>query len=98
MICPTCNGVKILIDRFDHSKSYTCVHCRGKGKVPDSIFSEGIIKTFDLADLVGKTLTVESHAEDGWELIVAVDIEDGVRYVLRHNKQINATKPAREDL
>lgn len=31
--CPNCKGLKVLIDRFDHSKSNFCPVCKGKGKV-----------------------------------------------------------------
>lgn len=31
--CPECQGMKVLIDRFDHGKSVTCAVCKGKGRI-----------------------------------------------------------------
>lgn len=34
--CPFCKGIKVIIDRFDHSKSYICKTCEGGGRVKAS--------------------------------------------------------------
>ena len=41
------------------------------------------IKTFDLADLVGRTVRVRSFKEDSTELIIAHDTKSGEIFVLK---------------
>lgn len=58
------------------------------------MFSDVKIKTFDLADLVGRKLKVRSFSEKSTEIVVAVDMTTGDFFVL---KEINHPMPA-EDL
>lgn len=35
--CPYCNGIKVLIDRFNHMRFSDCRICKGKGKIKIAI-------------------------------------------------------------
>lgn len=38
--CTHCDGVGVLIDRFDHSNSYDCPLCGGTGRITGSLYTK----------------------------------------------------------
>jgi hypothetical protein len=36
-LCPCCNGVRVLINRLDHSRFYDCPLCKGSGKYNNKV-------------------------------------------------------------